>query len=184
MAASTEKLGVALGEMGLFDGSDRRVQKVWAAAMERGHPFTQDGSGAIRGWPAVFVEKGVPEAAVKSMRSIEGRHRRRKQMAIYYELASAHESAGNKKAALSNFMEVYRTDIDYPRHRRTHQNPEDMKSLGMDLPGQSPETDFTSTRRGTRWTDPFPENPSAPSEQQELHTQPLWMRRIIKWSCS
>ena len=34
-------------------------------------------------------------------------------MAVYYELAGAHEAAGNRKEALQNFMEVYGSNIDY-----------------------------------------------------------------------
>ena len=35
------------------------------------------------------------------------------KMAVYYELASAHEAAGNRKEALASFMEVYGSNIDY-----------------------------------------------------------------------
>jgi hypothetical protein len=34
-------------------------------------------------------------------------------MAIEYELALAHEAAGNRNAALDYFLEVYGTNIDY-----------------------------------------------------------------------
>jgi hypothetical protein len=34
-------------------------------------------------------------------------------MALHYELASAHEIAGDKTSALSNFMQVYGSNIDY-----------------------------------------------------------------------
>jgi hypothetical protein len=33
--------------------------------------------------------------------------------ALHYELASAYEAANNKSAALSHFMEVYGSNIDY-----------------------------------------------------------------------
>ena len=33
--------------------------------------------------------------------------------ALHYELASSWESAGNKAAALNNFLEVYSSNIDY-----------------------------------------------------------------------
>jgi hypothetical protein len=32
---------------------------------------------------------------------------------IYYDLASAFEASGDKKAALTNFMEVYGSNIDF-----------------------------------------------------------------------
>jgi tetratricopeptide (TPR) repeat protein len=96
-------LGVAFKEMGLLDEAIGELQKV-CGAIERGHPFSQV-IQAYTWLASCFVEKGVPEAAVKWDDE--------SKMAIYYELASAHESAGNKKAALSNFMEVYGTNIDY-----------------------------------------------------------------------
>jgi pilus assembly protein FimV len=106
-------LGVAFKEMGLLDEAIGELQKV-CGAIERGHPFTQV-IQAYTWLASCFVEKGVPEAAVKwyeralKAPAVDDESK----MAIYYELASAHESAGNKKAALSNFMEVYGTNIDY-----------------------------------------------------------------------
>jgi hypothetical protein len=35
------------------------------------------------------------------------------RLAVHYDMANAFESAGNKKAALDNFMEVYGLNIDY-----------------------------------------------------------------------
>ncbi len=106
-------LGVAFKEMGLLDEAIGELQKV-CGAIERGHPFTQV-IQAYTWLASCFVEKGVPEAAVKwyeKALKAPGVDDESK-MAIYYELASAHESAGNKKAALTNFMEVYGTNIDY-----------------------------------------------------------------------
>jgi tetratricopeptide (TPR) repeat protein len=106
-------LGVAFKEMGLLDEAIGELQKV-CTAIERGHPFTQV-IQAYTWLASCFVEKGVPEAAVKwyekalKAPAVDDESK----MAIYYELAAAHESAGNKKAALSNFMEVYGTNIDY-----------------------------------------------------------------------
>jgi hypothetical protein len=106
-------LGVAFKEMGLLDEAIGELQKV-CSAIERGHPFTQV-IQAYTWLASCFVEKGVPEAAVKwyekalKAPAID----EESKMAVYYELAAAHESAGNKKAALSNFMEVYGTNIDY-----------------------------------------------------------------------
>jgi pilus assembly protein FimV len=106
-------LGVAFKEMGLLDEAIGELQKV-CGAIEHGHPFTQV-IQAYTWLASCFVEKGVPEAAVKwyekalKAPAVDDESK----MAIYYELASAHESAGNKKAALTNFMEVYGTNIDY-----------------------------------------------------------------------
>jgi tetratricopeptide (TPR) repeat protein len=57
----------------------------------------------------------VPQAAIKWYEKAlkapelgdEGR------LAVYYDLASAYEASGNRKAALDNFMEVYGVNIDY-----------------------------------------------------------------------
>jgi len=106
-------LGVAFKEMGLLDEAIGELQKV-CTAIERGHPFTQV-IQAYTWLASCFVEKGVPEAAVKwyekalKAPAVDDESK----MAIYYELAAAHESAGDKKAALTNFMEVYGTNIDY-----------------------------------------------------------------------
>ena len=62
-----------------------------------------------------FLDKGVPEAAVRwyeralNLPSIDQETR----TALHYELASSFESAGNRPAALSNFLEVYGSNIDY-----------------------------------------------------------------------
>jgi tetratricopeptide (TPR) repeat protein len=62
-----------------------------------------------------FLDKGVPEAAIRwyeqalKLTDIDQDTR----MALHYELASAYETANNKPAALSHFMEVYGTNIDY-----------------------------------------------------------------------
>ena len=106
-------LGVAFKEMGLLDEAIGELQKV-CSAIERGHPFSQV-IQAYTWLASCFVEKGVPEAAVKWYeRALKAPAiDEESKMAVYYELASAHESAGNKKAALTNFMEVYGTNIDY-----------------------------------------------------------------------
>src|SRR5438128_11160229 len=106
-------LGVAFKEMGLLDEAIGELQKD-CGAIEHGHPFTQV-IQAYTWLASCFVEKGVPEAAVKwyekalKAPAVD----EESKMAIYYELAAAHEAAGNKKAALTNFMEVYGTNIDY-----------------------------------------------------------------------
>ena len=62
-----------------------------------------------------FVDKGVPEAAVRwyeqalKIPNLDTEA----QMALHYELGSSHEAAQNKPAALKHFMHVYGTNIDY-----------------------------------------------------------------------
>jgi tetratricopeptide (TPR) repeat protein len=106
-------LGVAFKEMGLLDEAIGELQKV-CQAIEHGHPFSQVMQAYT--WLAhCLTEKGAPQAAVKwyekalHLQNIDDESR----LAVYYELASAHEAAGNKKEALSNFMEVYGSNIDY-----------------------------------------------------------------------
>lgn len=106
-------LGVAFKEMGLLDEAIGELQKV-CQAVDKGQPFGQVVQAYT--WLAhCFQEKGVPQAAIKWYEKAlkapglgdEGK------LAVYYDLASAQEAAGNKKAALDNFMEVYGTNIDY-----------------------------------------------------------------------
>ncbi|HYX70938.1 MAG TPA: tetratricopeptide repeat protein, partial [Terriglobales bacterium] len=106
-------LGVAFKEMGLLDEAIGELQKV-CHAVEKGYPFTQVMQAYT--WLAnCFLEKGVPQAAIKwyeKALKVPGLDED-SRLAVYYELASAHEAAGNKKAALDNFMEVYGSNIDY-----------------------------------------------------------------------
>jgi tetratricopeptide (TPR) repeat protein len=106
-------LGVAFREMGLVDEAIGELQKV-CQAIERGFPFPS----AIQAytWLAhCLCDKGAPQAAVKwyekalRLSNLDDESR----LGVYYELASAHEAAGNRQAALANFMEVYANNIDY-----------------------------------------------------------------------
>jgi hypothetical protein len=106
-------LGVAFREMGLLDEAIGEFQKV-CQAMERGRAFPQIMQTYT--WLAqCFLEKGIPEAAIRwyekalALPSIDQETR----TALHYELASSLENAGNKSAALSNFLEVYGRNIDY-----------------------------------------------------------------------
>ena len=106
-------LGVAFKEMGLLDEAIGELQKV-CHSIEKGHPFTQVMQAYT--WLAhCFLEKGAPEASVKwyekalRVPSID----EEAKLAVYYELGSAYEAAGNKRAALQNFNEVYSNNIDY-----------------------------------------------------------------------
>lgn len=106
-------LGVAFREMGLLDEAIGELQKV-CQAVELGHTFPHIMQTYT--WLAqCFLDKGVPEAAIKwyekalKLPSLDGETR----LALHYELASAYELAKNKPAALSHFMEVYGSNIDY-----------------------------------------------------------------------
>lgn len=106
-------LGVAFREMGLLDEAIGELQKV-CQAVDGGHPFPQLMQAYT--WLAqCFLDKGVPEAAVRwyeqalKLPTIDQQTR----MALHYELAGAHEIAGDRTSALSNFMQVYGSNIDY-----------------------------------------------------------------------
>jgi tetratricopeptide (TPR) repeat protein len=106
-------LGVAFREMGLLDEAISELQKV-CQAVDRGHPFPFI-MQTYTWLSQCFVDKGVPEAAIRwyeralKLPNLEEETR----TALYYELASAYEAAGNKPLALNHFMEVYGANIDY-----------------------------------------------------------------------
>ena len=106
-------LGVAFREMGLLDEAISELQKV-CQAVDRGHPFPFI-MQTYTWLSQCFLDKGVPEAAIRwyekalKLPNLEEETR----TALYYELASAYEAAGNKPVALNHFMEVYGSNIDY-----------------------------------------------------------------------
>jgi len=106
-------LGVAFREMGLLDEAIGELQKV-CQFVDRGRTFPNLMQAYT--WLAqCFIEKGLPEVAVRwyekalKLPSLDQETR----TALHYELASSFESAGNNPAALSNFLEVYSSNIDY-----------------------------------------------------------------------
>ncbi len=106
-------LGIAFREMGLLDEAIGELQKA-CQSFDRGHPFPQIMQTYT--WLAqCFLDKGVPEAAVRwyqkalGVPTIDGETR----VALNYELAAAHETAGDTTLALKHFMEVYGSNIDY-----------------------------------------------------------------------
>jgi tetratricopeptide (TPR) repeat protein len=106
-------LGVAFREMGLLDEAIGELQKV-CRAVDDGAPFSQ--SMQAYTWLAqCLVDKGAPQAAIrwyeKALRI--GGIGEDSRLAVYYDMANAFEAAGNTKAALDNFMEVYGHNIDY-----------------------------------------------------------------------
>jgi pilus assembly protein FimV len=106
-------LGVAFREMGLLDEAISELQKV-CQTVDRGLSFPSIMQTYT--WLAqCFLDKGVPEAAIRwyerALKLPDLTEDTR--TALYYELASAHEAAGNKTVALNHFMEVYGNNIDY-----------------------------------------------------------------------
>ena len=106
-------LGVAFREMGLIDEAIGELQKV-CRALDDGTPFSQPIQAYT--WLAqCLVDKGAPQAAIrwyeKALRI--GGIGEDSRLAVYYDMANAFEAAGNTKAALDNFMEVYGHNIDY-----------------------------------------------------------------------
>lgn len=106
-------LGIAFKEMGLLDEAIGELQKV-CRAIGRGQHFSQPIQAYT--WLAqCLVDKGAPEAAVRwyqkalQLPGMDDSSR----LAVYYDLAAAYEASGDKKAALTNFMEVYGSNIDF-----------------------------------------------------------------------
>jgi len=106
-------LGVAFREMGLLDEAIGELQKV-CQAVDRGHPFPHI-MQTYTWLSQCFLDKGIPEAAIRwyeralKLTTIDAETR----TALHYELATSYETAGDKAAALSHFMEVYGSNIDY-----------------------------------------------------------------------
>lgn len=106
-------LGVAFREMGLLDEAIGELQKV-CQAVDRGHTFPHI-MQTYTWLSQCFLDKGIPEAAIRwyekalKLSTIDADTR----TALHYELASSYETAGDKVAALSHFMEVYGSNIDY-----------------------------------------------------------------------
>jgi tetratricopeptide (TPR) repeat protein len=105
-------LGVAFKEMGLLDEAIGELQKV-CKAIDGGAHFTQVMQAYT--WLAnCFVEKGVPEAAVKWYeKALSLPSSPESRTALHYDLATTYEAAGDRTLALKHFTEVYGTNIDY-----------------------------------------------------------------------
>jgi pilus assembly protein FimV len=106
-------LGIAFREMGLLDEAIGELQKT-CQAVDRGHPFPQVMQTYT--WLAqCFLDKGVPEAAIRWYEKalLAPGVDEETRTALHYELAGAHEAAGDKSSALKHFMEVYGRNIDY-----------------------------------------------------------------------
>jgi pilus assembly protein FimV len=106
-------LGVAFKEMGLLEEAIGELQKV-CHALDHGHPFPH--VLQVYTWLAeCLMNKGAPQAAIKWYERVLQLPKvdEETRMAVYYEMAAAYEVAGNRQAALNNFMEVYANNIDY-----------------------------------------------------------------------
>jgi tetratricopeptide (TPR) repeat protein len=106
-------LGIAFREMGLLDEAIGELQKA-CQSVDRGHAFPQIMQTYT--WLAqCFLDKGVPEAAIRWYEKALGVTGidQETRTALNYELAAAHETAGDKALALKHFMEVYGSNIDY-----------------------------------------------------------------------
>ena len=106
-------MGVAFKEMNLLDEAIGEFQKAYQAA-ERAKSY----SNYVRCCSLLahcFLEKNLPPLAVRWLENAlkapgldQG-----DIVAVRYEIGAAYEMAGDKKAALSRFMDVYAHNIDY-----------------------------------------------------------------------
>lgn len=106
-------MGVAFKEMRLFDEAIGEFQKAFQAA-ERAKSY----SNYVRCCSLLahcFMEKGLPPLAVRWLENALKAPGLEQEdiLALRYEIGAAHEQAGNTKAAIDSFMEVYALNIDY-----------------------------------------------------------------------
>jgi tetratricopeptide (TPR) repeat protein len=106
-------LGIAYKEMGLVDEAISEFQKVSKAAEHQKAHSQLFQACTLLG--LCFLDKGHPQIAVRWYERAlkapgvdeEG------ALALRYDMGVAHEQAGNRKAALDCFMEVYGVNVDY-----------------------------------------------------------------------
>jgi tetratricopeptide (TPR) repeat protein len=106
-------LGIAYREMGLVEEAIGEFQKV-AQAVQKGRPFRY----AMQCCTLLglsFMDKGQPNVAVVWYRkALETPNLDQESvMALRYDLGVAQEMAGDPKAALESFTQVYAMNIDY-----------------------------------------------------------------------
>ncbi|MBI4464584.1 MAG: tetratricopeptide repeat protein [Acidobacteria bacterium] len=106
-------MGVAFKEMALYDEAIGEFQKVHKIAEKN-----KDYSHLVQCCSLLatcFLEKGLPQLAVKWYQTALAAPGLdpESSLALLYEMASAYEVAGDRQAALHNFMEVYARNIDY-----------------------------------------------------------------------
>jgi len=106
-------LGIAFKEMGLMEESIGEFQKALKAVGS--DVASEEFVRCCNMLGLCFVDKGLPQVAVKWFArglSSPGRNEETYQ-ALRYDLGCAHEMAGNEKAALETFLDVYGVNINY-----------------------------------------------------------------------
>jgi tetratricopeptide (TPR) repeat protein len=106
-------LGIAFKEMGLIEEAIAEFQKALKSQSpdHGGEEFVK----CCNMLGLCFVEKGLPQVAVKWFAkglSSPGRDEETYQ-ALRYDLGCAHEKAGDTRAALETFLDVYGVNINY-----------------------------------------------------------------------
>jgi pilus assembly protein FimV len=106
-------LGIAYREMGLLDEAIGEFQKV-AKAIQHGKPFRYAMQCATL-LGLTFIDKGEPQiAALWYSRALETPGIDQETvLALRYDLGLAQEQAGESRAALTSFRQVYAVNIDY-----------------------------------------------------------------------
>ena len=106
-------MGVAFKEINLLDEAIGEFQKAYQLA-ERAQSY----SHYVRCCTLLahcFLEKNLPPLAVRWLENALKAPGLEQEdiLALRYEIGAAHEMAGDKKAALGSFMDVYAHNIDY-----------------------------------------------------------------------
>jgi tetratricopeptide (TPR) repeat protein len=106
-------LGIAFKEMGLMEEAIGEFQK--ALKSVGSDVASEEFVRCCNMLGLCFVDKGLPQVAVKWFArglASPGRNEETYQ-ALRYDLGCAHEMAGNQKAALETFLDVYGVNINY-----------------------------------------------------------------------
>jgi len=106
-------LGIAFKEMGLMEEAIGEFQK--ALKSVGSDVASEEFVRCCNMLGLCFVDKGLPQVAVKWFArglSSPGRNEETYQ-ALRYDMGCAHEMAGNEKAALETFLDVYGVNINY-----------------------------------------------------------------------
>jgi tetratricopeptide (TPR) repeat protein len=106
-------LGMAFREMGLLDEAIGEFQKVVKGGGKGNYsPYFLDACSLLG---LSFMEKRMPRIAARwFLRAFEAPELDEEStLALTYDLATAYEQAGDLKAALDKFSEVYSVNIDY-----------------------------------------------------------------------
>jgi tetratricopeptide (TPR) repeat protein len=106
-------LGIAFKEMGLVEESISEFQK--ALKTVGYESSSEEFVKCCNMLGLCFVEKGLPQVAVKwfSKGLASPGHTEETYQALRYDLGCAHEMAGDEKAALDTFLDVYGVNVNY-----------------------------------------------------------------------